>query len=121
MSWTYDTPTASSRWRAIETSSPKEFIDALSPDAQWFGGLFQGWIFRGQENAEWTLSPSAFRQNDLLYHPFLPDPFQGWTNAIQFEAELHVIQRFFDIADANGLRLPEDSQNLRFTLRQAGH
>jgi len=105
-------------WRTIETFSPRELIDALSPDASYFGGQPGAWIYRGQENADWTLSPLAFRPKDLLYHPNRAEPFEAWTNATQIEAELHAITRFFDIADATGLQLPEDSQSLRLTLRQ---
>lgn len=104
-------------WKTIATSSPKELLDALSPDAEWFGGRPQAWIYRGQENADWTLPPLAFRASELLYHPLRQDPFERWTTAIQVEAELFAVTRFFDIADARGLRLPEDSQSLRLTLR----
>jgi len=119
VSLTVDTDAVSEPgWKAIETFSARELIDALSPDASYFGGRPGAWIYRGQENADWTLSPLAFRPKELLYHPRRAEPFDNWTNATQIEAELHAISRFFEIADASGLQLPEDSQSLRLTLRQ---
>ncbi len=112
------TQTASARWKTVDTFSPNDLIEALSPDSKWFNGRPQDWIYRGQENADWTLSPSAFRKNELLYHPMrAAEPFENWTNATQTEAELHALRRFFEMADATGLRLPEDSQGLRLTIR----
>ena len=104
-------------WTEVSIATAEELIAALSPLSQWFAGSdANDWIFRGQADSEWGLSPSAFRPSRLL-HPSVGDPFDYWTNSHQVAAELRVMARFFEAADLAGLHLPEDSQTLRSALR----
>jgi hypothetical protein len=105
--------------RQIVCSSATEFLAALSPTSEWFSAAEpRDWIFRGQRNGRWGLSPSAFRPHPLLLHPIVTDPFGEWHNSHQFEAEYYTIRRFFQAADDAGLRLPEDSQPVREVLAE---
>jgi hypothetical protein len=105
-------------WREIACGTAEELLEALSPASEYFRGADHGdWVFRGQANANWGLSPSAFRPNPLLFDPLVADPFDEWYNAHQMAAELHALIRFFNLADSSGLPLPEDSQRIRFLLR----
>lgn len=105
-------------WREIVCSTADELLAALSPVSEYFKPFDHGdWVFRGQADAAWGLSPSAFRPNRLLFDPLVADPFEEWYNAHQVAAELHALVRFFTLADASGLPLPEDSQRIRFLLR----
>jgi hypothetical protein len=105
-------------WLEIAVATASRLVEELSPTSDRFANSRPGeWIFRGQADADWRLSPSAFRPNPLLYDPMVADPFEQWSNLNQFQAELFAVTRFFEAADASGLRLPEDSQTLRSTLR----
>lgn len=104
-------------WKEIACDTAAELLAALNPTSEWFlKSRPRDWIFRGQGDIGWGLSPSAFREHPLLLEPVLNDPFANWTNAHQFNAEFGALNRFFESADANGLRLPEDSQLVRQAL-----
>ena len=75
------------------------------------------WIFRGQADMTWDLSPAAFRPHRFLEGSFLPS-FASWLNKHQVSAELDAVYRFFLRADECGLRLPEDSQLVRSDLQR---
>lgn len=75
------------------------------------------WLYRGHGSAAYELLPTSFR-------PYTAMPFNGqWvpgplpTHRMQIQAELELARRFFTIADAQGLPIPEDSQALRRTFR----
>lgn len=105
--------------RQVVCSSAADLLAKLAPTSEWFAQAEPGdWIFRGQRNGRWGLLPSAFRVHALLLHPVVNDPFQHWHNSHQFEAEYYALHRFFDAADAAGLRLPEDSQLIRQILAE---
>lgn len=103
-------------------SSPRELIDYFLHD-QWFktdssshanltgkGGM----IFRGQSNALWPLSPSAFRPGRL--NNFTPQPppetmIQGYLRqqlGFQMHAEARAITLFLENADTLGIPTPVD-------------
>jgi hypothetical protein len=100
--------------RDFETAA--DFLAALAPlpaagysdDGTWRSG-----IYRGHADDDYLLVPSALRDSDILstfgHH--------SYDNQSQIEAEIEMIYTFFDIADARGLQLPEDSQALRKRLR----
>lgn len=105
-------------WRDVAVKTGEDFVAALGPTSKWFRGARPGeWIFRGQLDSDWGLSPSAFRPNPLLYDPKYSQPFSSWANAQQIYGEIFVLRRFFEKADRVGLRLPEDSQELRAEFR----
>src|SRR5688572_8474256 len=73
------------------------------------------WLYRGHGSSSYDLLPVAFRPYTILplNGQWLPGPFP--THRMQIQAELGLVQRFFDVADAQGLPIPEDSQALRQT------
>lgn len=100
-----------------------DFLDALSPrslsslqnnrDAS-----FEQFIFRGIGNVEeYELIPSAYRRS-FLCEAGLRNRDDEWNNLRQVCAEWQLLKEFFEIADASGLPLPEDSQTLRFEIER---
>jgi len=89
---------------------PVDFLDALSLRGPNFllRGKYQ-WLFRGQGGA-YPLVPTAWRCGALV--EFSRDgPVESYGRAIKLEWE--IAKRFFLLADARGLELPEDTQLLR--------
>ena len=98
--------------------SALDFLRALNP----WDGIFpadyrRAFIFRGVGSASYRLIPSAFREGTSLRQ------FEGTVTAplptvgSQIRAELSTLWEFFCSADRQGLRLPEDSQDLREILK----
>ena len=74
----------------------------------------EGFIYRGQANAEWALIPSAFREDKshLLRFTFL-NSLGERTNREQVEAEFYTILDFIKELNLNGFHVPnEDILNL---------
>ena len=89
---------------------PVDFLDALSLRGPSF--LLQGkyqWLFRGQPGA-YPLVPTAWRRDALA--EFSPNR-RVESSARLVELEWAIAKRFFLLADARGLELPEDTQLLR--------
>lgn len=90
--------------------NPNEFIDAISLRGSTFTA--QGkyyWLFRGQPEVS-PLIPSAWRASVLCN--LLPErKIKTYEDLVRSEFE--IARRFFLLADARGLRLPEDTQSLR--------
>lgn len=78
------------------------------------------WLYRGHGSSSYELLPVAFRPYTMLplNGQWLPGPFP--THRMQIQAELDLVQRFFEVADGLGLPIPEDSQGMRQTLRHLG-
>ncbi len=110
--------------KQIDVRIADDFLDLLSSRSSLFGGYYEpnAWIFRGCPDAKHTLIPSALRQNVQL---FVHDQ-QMWstgvrqTNVDQIQAEANTLLKFFNLADQNGLPLPEDSQYTRNLLNHIG-
>ena len=89
---------------------PVDFLEALSLRGTNF--LLQGkyqWLFRGQ-GGTYPLVPTAWRRGALA--EFSPDrPVGSYGRLVELEWE--IVKRFFLLADARGLELPEDTQLLR--------
>lgn len=96
-----------------------DFLNAIAPrseiwrrDGESDCGQF---IFRGVGNVEdYSLIPSAFRESFLCH--VAQENAKEWNNLSQVCGEWRLIKKFFEIADANGLQLPEDSQKLRESI-----
>ncbi len=94
------------------------FLSILSP----VNGMLAGhsdpgeYIYRGHGADGYRLIPCVFRGRGA---PF-PERGPGGrrTNENQLYAEIANLWEFFVLADARGLRLPEDSQHLRKTLER---
>lgn len=97
----------------LRCGSASEFIDVLNPAAGVFADPTESYLYRGQSSASLSLVPSAFRfgRELLLSNHWWGTPFP--TVLTQCQAEAETLKRFFDIAAAQGLRLPEDSPVLR--------
>jgi hypothetical protein len=94
-----------------------EFIRKLSPFGDLFGGRYfpGGTFFRGHASHEWPLLPTALREDTYLNVGSWTKGAKS-TNIDQIRAEAELLWEFFQIADRNGLPLPEDSQQLRKEL-----
>lgn len=88
----------------------QKFIDAISLSRSGF--VLQGkyhWMFRGQPDVS-PLVPTAWREHALekFTDGKSPDTYEKLA-----ELEMRVAAKFFMLADARGLALPEDTQALR--------
>lgn len=104
---------------AIHCTQASEFLNALSPRGEYFGTVeaagsrrnrIDHWLFRGHADKEWLLIPSALR-SDKAFSKF--GRLEPADEEDQIRAEISILTRFFLLADATGLPLPEDSQALR--------
>jgi hypothetical protein len=101
------------------------FVHALSPASQLWrstGGIWnendaggaRNWIFRGQTDATWGLSPKAMRAKEFVYYAIgRKSPFDPKSLKEQLAAEFEEVQRFVRRCVRTGLPLPEDSQWFR--------
>ena len=99
----------------VPCKTAKDLLDSISLRGDLLSVYrgFQSLIFRGQ-GLEWPLLPSALRVDARLRSASLKwDTATNWNNRQQIEHEIYTIAEFFRLADANGLRIPEDSQRLR--------
>ena len=81
-----------------------QLIDALRPSHPfWQANDPQDWLFRGQRDASWALTPSALRNIAA-------------DNDSQVAQEYAQVSRFYRLADAQGLARPGDSPALEESL-----
>jgi FRG domain len=105
------------RWRVERHErTAHAFLDVLSPTRGLLAGLDEPgeYIYRGHGSEAFKLIPSAFRGKRAPFSDRQRRPRR--TNEVQLEAEIEHLWEFFRLADARGLRLPEDSQRLRNAL-----
>jgi FRG domain len=107
----------------VQCQEANEFLDKLSPRK---GNIFYvescgsyrdtrlHWLYRGQSDNEHSLVPSAFRKGPAC--PLAAFGDVGHDRKSQVKVEIQALGRFFSLADATGLPLPEDSQKLRTTF-----
>jgi hypothetical protein len=96
-----------------------EFLDLLSPRGDLFGSQEairsnpeqrDAWYYRGHsDDAQYKLVPTALR-NEPNFEMLAEG--SSTKNEKQIEKEIRVLEQFFNLADASGLSLPEDSQAL---------
>ena len=105
--------------RDLETA--EAFLEALAPRGPIFRDFTHhtphGWIFRGHDDDNYKLIPTALRPKELPHEPVY-GRWPGTMNSTQLRGELEAITDFFVYADSTGLALPEDSQALRNLLGQ---
>lgn len=97
-----------------------EFLQIIDP----VSGLFheRSLIYRGVRSAKLDLVPSAHRaagsdtRGAILLNSWRYVTGPQATDHQQCVAELHTIAKFFQIVDRRGIRLPEDSYQLRLRL-----
>jgi hypothetical protein len=106
----------------VDFKTADDFLDMISPRSHYFRDDLEPKriIYRGQKDAEFKLRPSVFRSPVRIKRQggeewdSKPEP----TNKEQIDYEFNLIKKFFGMADAAGLPLPEDSQALRTVLRK---
>src|SRR4051812_38973236 len=111
--------------KEIDCKSADEFLDALSPRSELFGHPLLAesarsspgtWVFRGHSNdSTYRLIPTALR-SPASFQEFIH--FDCTQTSHQLFAEIEALKDFFERADAAGLPLPEDSQQLRGLIEE---
>lgn len=98
----------------IECQSAKELLTRLSTLSEHFEASSpRDWIFRGHADSRWTLKPSAFRSAErLLVSPFSRRAWDTWDNRDQVQIEAATLRQFLVEADAAGLPVPGDMDQL---------
>jgi FRG domain-containing protein len=104
----------------VECETAAEFLQVLDP----ISGLFheRSLVYRGVRSDSFDLTPSAHRSardgfpGALLLNSWRYVTGPQRTDHEQCVAELHTIAKFFQIVDRRGMRLPEDSYQLRLKL-----
>jgi hypothetical protein len=102
----------------LEYFSRHRWLRTRDEYSAFYVGL-NGFIFRGQSNAEWKLTPSAFRDNTLReYTPqtawaLRPDgkDLRAWLG-MHLHAELRAVFLFLETADRLGIPTPIDYTNI---------
>ena len=90
----------------IHCSSAVEMLNALSARSERFASCHRyDWVFRGQADSTWDLTPSALRSADRLLLN-VDVPWSEWDNQIQMAAEADTMKQFVREADQAGLTLP---------------
>lgn len=129
----------------IPCASADDFLEAISPLSTYLKGPLDRhpsfFIYRGHADDRWELIPKALRLEQRILDTwgsgkvrettdsqdstksiesfFFENGTQRtgvWGVEEQLAAEWHMLKRFFEVADRNGLPLPEDSQQLRQLL-----
>ncbi len=101
---------------AVEVESVEEFLAVISPHhAFWTSkGGAHYWMFRGQSDAKWTLTPTALRRSPFRYYGIGTKAKRGAKNVgEQLKLEHEALQTFITECVQCGLPLPEDSQWFR--------
>lgn len=95
-----------------EFDSAKEFIDFLRPSNEKWKGPVNSWIFRGQRESCWGLTPKLFR-------PRISEEWIGFSYSLTMSYpdfisnELKLLQSFAKDADSVGLKVPGDCYEFR--------
>ena len=96
--------------QVVTFSDADEFFQMLSPTSEFFCDADPySWIFRGVLTTDYKLIPSAFR----------PNAFSNFmlSERSTIQGEYKALSAFFDLADLQGLSLPEDSKRMRRKLK----
>lgn len=92
------------------------FFEALLPHRAAWGPDPRGWLFRGESVAGRPLVPSAFRANALLGLTAGEPTGPRATHAEQVRAEWGLLRKFRQLADAQGLAVPNDGPEMEGLL-----
>jgi len=91
-----------------EFGSAEELLEFLSPRNEIWSKRPADWIFRGQEDANWQLVPSAFREKTWDDYTGII-PMENWknhTNEWQLFIEFIAVLSFAEFSDRQGLAVP---------------
>src|SRR5258708_2566492 len=100
----------------IEAKTAEELIVRLSPgQKEWTGtGGLTCWVFRGQADSRWGLTPAAMRPEKLMHYGIgVATPLVFTTEEERRAAEQEAVLGFAGECVGCGLALPEDGQWLR--------
>jgi hypothetical protein len=92
----------------IYFSSVNELFEELSPFGK-YKNVLDGYVFRGESSAKYKLLPSSLREGNKNYLFSLSDlrvSNLGTENEQQY-AEFRLLKRFFELADHNGINVPD--------------
>ena len=109
--------------QSVDLEDPEEFLDALAPRSAHFRDKPQGaWIFRGIDDDTYQFVPAALRTDERSRERFerlgeAGPVVPGEEPKRQVRAEIVIVAKFAWLADAQGLPLPEDTQELRERIR----
>ena len=96
----------------VETES---FLDALSPRAERWAPDPTAWVYRGQSNADWSLTPKAARGlDDYAKHGIVPTPELATesSGAIRVALEHTLLARFRRALDRAAIAVPLPSPRI---------
>jgi hypothetical protein len=96
----------------IECTNASEFLARLNPHCElWSQAEIGRWVFRGQSDASWRLTPSALRPGQRLTFsdPAVVGPLERNE---QTRAELNLLRDFIGLADDLAFALPGDLNKL---------
>jgi len=108
--------------KTVTISSAKDFLETLRLSHPIWNISLPGntnwvnrevWGFRGQSDATWSLTPTAFRQSAILgFRPSSQPP--SLTSYDQQDQERKALNDFLFFADGIGLEVPGDGPDFRF-------
>jgi hypothetical protein len=94
--------------KEVYFNNVKELFDELSPFGK-YKNVLEGYVFRGESSAKYKLLPSALREGNKKSLFSLSDlgvSNLGTENEQQY-AEFRLLKRFFELADHNGINVPD--------------
>jgi hypothetical protein len=111
---------------SLSVDTAEEFMDKLAPSRAFWGEDPQDWLFRGHGDSLYRLIPGAMRSDRppaekpvemLIDGRWVRGPLR--TAREQRQGEFELVQRFFRLADAQGLPIPDDGPALRALTERA--
>lgn len=103
------TPAAREGVEDLMCATAEDFLEAIGPRAAVWDGRVSRWIFRGQADADWELSPTAMRgTNAFARFGFGQDDERlGWVERQKYQTAL--LKAFRCGLDRSGLMVPARS------------
>lgn len=94
----------------IQCKSAQDIIECLDlKNFIWRDKPAGRWIFRGQSDATWRLSPPAFRKNTVLDFSNPSQKAPVYNVAEQCRQEFNALNQFYALAHSVGLMTPDQS------------
>lgn len=97
----------------LHCRTAQELLDSLIEPAGHWGPDKRFWCFRGHDDDDYVLLPTALRPGARLGYSHAPVRSLQPDNDGQIVAELYALHEFYWLCDSHGLAIPEDSQLLR--------
>lgn len=98
--------------KTIECTTVDEIWDAISPIGKNFDGVRSRYIFRGQKDSTWKLTPKVYREDVLKkYKTGINSLMTDHHGQTVFEFLL--LERLVHFCDSRGLAIPGDSMEFR--------